>query len=89
MIVHANEILRPMNNNNNNNNNKNNNDDEEVDDNDDAAARRIQLEICRNALSDLSRSWLVAELCLDIALPVLDRLQLGRKHIECVDDQYW
>lgn len=84
MIVHANEILRPM-----NNNKKNNNDDEEDDENhddnddEDAAARRIQFEICMNALSDLSRSWLVAELCLDLASPVLDRLQLVRKPIEC------
>jgi predicted xylose isomerase-like sugar epimerase len=59
MIVHANEILCPMN-------------------DDDAAAHRVQLEICMNALSDLSKTWLIAELCLGIASPVLDRLQPGK-----------
>ncbi|QKX56197.1 uncharacterized protein TRUGW13939_03297 [Talaromyces rugulosus] len=62
MIVHANEILHPM------------NDEDDVD----AAAHRIQLEICINALGDLSKSWLVAELCLDIASPVIDRLRTYR-----------
>jgi hypothetical protein len=62
MIVHANEILRPMND----------------DDDDDATAHCIQLEICMNALGDLSKSWLVAELCLDIASPVIDRLRTHR-----------
>lgn len=42
-----------------------------------AVTHQAQLDICMDALRDLSKSWLVAEHCFNIALPIVDGLRVG------------